>query len=159
MSFVRENKIDLRDDILSQFTKDELLEVATDFGIDANPSDQVINVVKSIFIQLAQDGVPDSVTEIMADFLVAAEVLDEDYNQIDYIEEDDEEVLPIKLPPCFGIADDRDPNCQRCKLLDVCKAKRLDNRPPCYGLAFDGNEDDCKICLEASFCKQEMESN
>lgn len=156
-----QNVKQINKDIVSQFTKAEIISIAEEFGLQPDKEDRTLAIIGSIFDDLAANGVPDTsgdTTGLVDPFLIVAEVFDDDGNQIDYIEQDEEEVEAeqIEQPECYGLGDDRDASCRRCKLLEICTQVRIQNRPPCFGQYFDASTEDCKICLEASFCKLEM---
>jgi hypothetical protein len=155
------------------FDKQELLSIADQLKIPVkgNPTSKGLCEYMS---GVLDKGVPElgEVSDATFDFLVAGGWIDEDGNVLDVnlanaeVDDDDEEetyeihekesdVLvaeEIKLPQCYGLEDDRDPSCRRCKVKDACKVLRIANRPKCFGLMHDGKEPECQVCIEEASC-------
>lgn len=150
------------------FLKTELLDIAEQLQL-ATTNDTTSKVlVQKIIKDIEANGVPEIVdcSELMLEFLVAAEVCDVDGNLLDGDSEgvaskiDSTEVIQEEsLPECYGFEDDRDPACNRCRVQESCKALRIQNRPPCFGRLFDKNDESCKVCIEAPFCLQDFDKN
>jgi len=139
---------DLVREIAGQFSKPELLEVAKELDLESKSTDQARNIIRNIISDLDKQGIPDEeeCSDLMYEFLVAAEFIEVEE------EEEPDEVEPIKLPECFGFEDNKDPACGKCRVKDQCIKERTANRPECFGLLFSKNAEECRVCLEASFC-------
>jgi hypothetical protein len=156
------------------FDKTELLGIADQLKIPVkgNPTSKgLCEYISGVL----DKGVPElgEVSDATFDFLVAGGWIDEEGNVLEINlakakssdDDDDEEeftihekepdaltVEEVKLPQCYGLEDDRDPSCKRCKVRDACKVLRVANRPKCFGLLHDGNEPECQVCIEEAFC-------
>jgi hypothetical protein len=157
--------------LYTRFDKTELLTVAEQLhiSISGNPSSK--GICEKLTNTL-DNGVPDiaeEVSDVVFDFLEAggwidangnilakADVDDEDEEENAYeIHEKESDVIvdeEVKLPQCYGMEDDRDPSCKRCKVKEPCKVLRIANRPKCFGLMHDGREPECQVCIEEAAC-------
>lgn len=137
-------------EVSQQFTKTELLEISKELKLDHRSGDLAKDILDDILEDLDDNGIPDETkcSDLMLEFLIAAEYVDE--------EDADEEVEEIKLPECFGFQDSRDPACAKCRVQDKCIVERTANRPECFGLLFSQSAEECKVCLEAAYCKDSM---
>jgi len=157
---------ELERQLLKDFMKYELVDIANELGLEVSESSTAKFILRAIHEDLESHGVPEfsDVSQIFAEFLVAAEICDEDGNIIANEEEpesgaskppaEEQKVSEEeKLPACYGFADDADPACKVCKVLTSCKEKRLNERPPCFGVSHDGTDDACVSCIEEPFCK------
>jgi hypothetical protein len=150
-------------DLYSDFTKEELLKISKEFGLNHKMSDKA-KVIVSDILQFAVGKKPNTAKKRMSDltyeFLLSAEIINEDG---DYIEKSEEKEVEIstpkeeaeaeeKLPECFGAADREDPACMKCKVLEICEKKRIKNRPICYGKKYDKMSPECEICIESDTC-------
>ena len=150
------------DDVLSQFNKKEIIAVAKELGADVQPDDQKLELVKrliSIGIRLANsDDSTLELSETAVALLVTAEVIDEEGNPLIKEEDGSDDVeLPDNLPQCWGYADEKDPACGKCLVFKPCTKLRIERRPQCFGQLFDKHAPECIACLEAPFCKIEVE--
>lgn len=59
----------------------------------------------------------------------------------------------VPKPQCYGFAEERDPACKRCRVMEYCKKERLASRPACFGKLFSATDENCADCLEAASCK------
>lgn len=164
---------DLIDNTANEFSSAELVLVAEQVGLAPISRWGNRRLVDAIRLRLRTTGIPDAPPEekvltrgeeLLEDFLYVAGYVDEDGNQTETGGSDNvgtlEEFMAkhnIKaVPPCFGFADDADPACSKCMLYIHCAQDRLANLPPCYALMWDGNQQECKDCLEAAMCKLTM---
>jgi|WetSurSiteA1Bulk_404760.scaffolds.fasta_scaffold91936_2 hypothetical protein len=147
-------------DIVSQFSKTEVRKIASIMGLQTAKEDRSLAILDAIFSTIADVGVDQILVvdseadgELLMQFLAVAEVLNEDGEQIDFLEQ---EVSESELPDCYGAGDDRDVACRTCRVLRSCLEKRKENRlaMPCFGKEFEGNSEDCLLCIEASLCKE-----
>jgi hypothetical protein len=145
--------MDIRD-LYRQFEKQELLDVAEQLEIPSDGSAKVLT--QRILDDIKASGVPEAneCSDLVFEFLVAAEIIDEDGNTIEKEEKEEEETdtLPDNLPECYTFADRRDPACQRCRVVKVCEEQRISNRPECFGLLHSDVAEECKVCIEAPQC-------
>ena len=155
---------ELARDLYRQFNKQELITVAKELDIETQGK-QSSTLVKLSLADLEGTGVPelDDCTDLMMEFLLAAGYINEDGEFLEEGEEvepessdetDEDEIDEADYPECFSLADERDPACNRCRLLEICKEARINNRPECFGQMYDANVDECKVCIEAPFCKE-----
>jgi len=97
---------------------------------------------------------------LLFEYLVAAEIIDEDGNLIGEVETDakpaEQSVPKENMPPCYGFEDDRDPACKRCKVAQSCRTTRVESRPACFGKLYAEHDENCMACIEAPFCKIEV---
>lgn len=150
------------DAIIDEYSIDELLQIASELGLKKPTTKKGLSVRLvggTILGDLQDNGVPDpddraACSDLMYDFLVNTGFVEEEED------EQSEEIVeePIKKPECFSLADDRDPSCRKCKVLEMCKVKRIQSRPKCFGVLWDPNEVECKVCIEFNFCKQALEA-
>jgi hypothetical protein len=115
-----------------------------------------------VISNIEEDGVPEmeGISDTLAEFLHVCGFVDEDGNIIEDEESVDEEEETVEEIPdwmCFGYADSRDPACGKCKLYDRCKTTRIANRPECFGISYNENAPECRECIEAPFCKKEVQ--
>jgi|WetSurMetagenome_2_1015567.scaffolds.fasta_scaffold114399_3 hypothetical protein len=153
-------------DLYSDFTKEELLNISKEFGLNHQLSDKAKDIVQDL-LQHAVDKKPNTAKRRMSDLayelLLAAEIINEDG---EYVFKPSEKKVEIsatkeeveeKLPECFGAADKEDPACMRCKVLEACEKKRIKNRPVCYGKGYEKSSAECEICIEAVTCSAIVE--
>lgn len=147
----------VKKDVMSQFDKQELINIADELGLDGQGK-RSIEIVILIDYDIKNNGLPEvsSCSDLLAEYLVAAEYCDENGDEIKEVTSKDTE--DVSMPECFGLADERDPSCQRCKVLELCKKERIRTRPPCYG-TWVKNDDQCTICIEAASCRMLQENN
>lgn len=150
-------------DIVTQFKKKELLEISEELGLEYTVDSRSSEMAGGILANLDQNGIPeaDDCSDLMFEFLVAAEYMDEEGNILEEEEnevEKTEEVKEIVLPECYTFEDDRDPSCMKCRVKDACKVERINHRPECFGISYFDKAEECVACLEASFCKVAVQS-
>jgi len=147
--------------LMKDFTKSEMLSIATELEVAVTRRTLFSTILEMVLDDLDENGIPDDGSELLEEFLVAAEYLDEDGNILPALEieesenggdDDDDDGESVELPPCFGFADKRDPACRRCEMYDGCLAERIASRPPCFGRLYSGTAEECEICIEASNC-------
>jgi len=142
--------------VYTQFQKRELISIAEELNIEISVNTRASEIVDVIYSDINANGVSDTddeLSDLLSEFLVAAEYIDENGNVlVEQKEEDEDEVPDDKLPKCFTLADERDPSCKRCRVLDRCMKARIDARPTCYGKLYSVTDEQCKVCLEALPC-------
>lgn len=144
-------------DVIRQFTKQEVLRVAEELGIQVEEGERSSAIVERL-ITVDPTTLVGKVSELMYEFLVTAEVIDEKGNVII------KEVKPLQeeqiKQPCFAYADKRDPACQKCKIYDACAKQRIATRPRCYGMVdiFDRRNEECTLCIEMAGCAKLAET-
>jgi len=160
-------------ELYRQFDKKELLEIAGELELDVNERMPVTRMLKVIIEDLDEEGVPEECSDLLNEFLYAAEYIDDEGEIIDVVDEDqdeskeeedkpdedelEEDVPESMKPACFSLADDRDPACNRCKVFQQCLKTRLKRRPECFGVAYNQHAEECKVCVEAPFCRLETQ--
>jgi hypothetical protein len=154
-------------DMYSDFTKEEILKISKEFGLDHKLTDRAKVIIEDLLTLAEDKHMPTdkkSMSDLAFEFLAAAEVIDDDGEYIsksdeaeapaETVEEAEEQEEEKKTPECYGLADGIDPSCQQCKIYDACLSKRVDNRPICYGKNFDSVSDECKMCIESETCSE-----
>jgi hypothetical protein len=147
------------------FLKNELLSIAEQLELKITGDTTSKVLVKRIMADIEEHGVPekDECSDLMLEFLIAAEVCDENGDLIEDAKEKVAEAEPVvpdveKMPECYGFEDDRDPACAQCKVMKMCSELRIKNRPACYGRYYAEHDENCAGCIEAPFCKFDMEN-
>lgn len=142
-------------DIATQFTKKELIDLSMGLGLNWSTDNQKLDMISkmiAIGTYLAHSDIDIELSPEVIQFLISAEVIDENGTPRKEIDE-----LPEKLPPCFGYADNDDPSCQKCVVFVGCQGTRLSKRPPCFGKEYQVTAPECILCFEAKFCKLYLE--
>lgn len=138
------------EDVQSQFTKRELSDLSKELGLEFTSDDSKQSMISLMITEgnkIAHSEEDVDISGLLMDFLIVAEVVDEDGNPL--MKEEVQEEITHK---CYGYWDDKDPACGKCKIASLCKKKRLSNRPKCYG-KFSSSVDECRSCFEAALCK------
>lgn len=156
----------LAKDLVSDFSKKEILAIAEELDLEFSSRVRSSEIVNSILEDMDENGIPvsDECSELLTEFLIAAEYIDDGGNVVEDGGDEDskegsdekEEEMPAEPPPCFGFADERDPACKRCNAYSVCMEERLATRPECFGRLFSAVAEECKVCIEASPCELAM---
>lgn len=156
--------VDLAASLYKQFNKSEMIDIAKEIELKVKANQSVKVITNMILDDINNLGVPDECSDLMNEFLYAGGYINEEGNLIE--EEEDEQIEDVSIqedveeidqvPDCYTFADERDPACKRCKLTIECVQARIDNRPECFGQLFDERFEECKVCIEATFCSQEM---
>lgn len=149
-------------DIVSQFSKPELLEIAEELRIKWDGESTVElsqKLSKQLRIMLEKEDV--ELSDLAFEFAETAEIIDVDGNVLDAKEEKKEEpVITIEKPECFiySAANPADPSCKKCRVLEQCQKNRIANRPKCFGnpKLYDPKHPECERCLENidNYCPQ-----
>ncbi|MHA2086127.1 MAG: hypothetical protein ACXABD_20470 [Candidatus Thorarchaeota archaeon] len=163
--------MDKTDHIATEFKASELVLVAEALGLSPTSDWGSRRLVDAIRIRLKKIGVPEDDPEderkadLLDDFLYMDHWIDDDGNitvEQEVYPETVEEFLKLyeeksgkKLskPDCYGYADDEDPACKRCLLYIYCAEERIAALPPCYGVMYNSNDEECRACMEAYYCK------
>lgn len=146
------------DEVSKQFTKKELHKIAEELEIGVDIGASATSIVSTVIGDLDENGVPEieDCSDLLAEFLVAAEYIDENGNPVQEEEEKSSEEPVIddaKKPECFGFQDSRDPACAKCKVVAACTKERVRTRPTCFGKLFKAHDPECQACLEFAECK------
>lgn len=163
----------MADDYISslakEFRKRELCDICEELELEISISQHSLVIIEKIIADLDNNGIPefDDCSELMQEFLISSGYTDEEGNIIpedeDTDESEEEESIEeiLEEPDCFklSLADDRDPSCKRCRLLSQCMVNRIANRPGCFGILWDKNNEECKVCLELYPCGVKFQSN
>jgi len=147
---------DVVKDIYTAISKQDVLTVAKELGLKVQAADRTAVVIELILDDIEENGVPETedMSDIMKRLFIVAKVIDEK-GELLPPEEDKESVVEVeKLPECFGMADEFDPACKKCKVLQKCKVERQNNVPPCFGKLFEVNANECSICIENVRCRK-----
>jgi hypothetical protein len=152
-------------ELYAAITKTELISIARDLGLVVAPTDRGVIIIDMILEDSAENGIPETedMSPAMRKFYMTAKIIDKDGNILEEgeVEEPEEESKPEepeeeKLPDCFGMVDEADPSCKRCKVVQRCKEQREKNLPECFGKLFDRQANECQICIVAGYCKDSM---
>lgn len=163
--------MDLVDHTASQFTIAELVIVAETVGLAPTSRWSQRRLIDAINAKITKDGIPEPPDIIddaniprnvilVEEYLYVAGFVDGQGNIIEHRKDklSLEDFMALqnisKKPDCYSIADDKDPACQRCLLYKYCIESRLANLMPCYGIAYDATCADCRVCINAPFCKE-----
>lgn len=155
-----------KSELIKRFGKARLLDVAKELMLPITASTHSWKIIDAITNDLDENGVPaeEDLSDDLFDFLVAISYINEEGAIIEDIEEepyeedeqegDDSVVLPSKLPKCWGQGDEGNPACKKCPILERCWNKRLKERKTrvCFGLVYDKESEDCKLCVEWKYC-------
>lgn len=152
-------------DIYTQFSKQELLAMTVELGVDGKPHMSTRDLSGLLLKDLDENGIPedlDAISDKLYELLFVAEYIDEDGNVLEGEEaepekEPVEQVTKVDEIPnwiCFSYADPRDPACQKCRLYDRCWEARLGKRPECFGKLYDSAHPECQKCIEAVYCSK-----
>jgi hypothetical protein len=152
---------DARDAIQEGLTKRDLLDIIEELQIaDIELSTRYSVIVDTIIKDCDDNDVPEwgDCSKLLRKFLMLAEITDKNGELIS--EKSDEEVVEAdeiqdveNYPECFGLADIKDPACNRCKVVKLCLEKRKNSLPPCYGKKYSETAEECAICIENIVCK------
>jgi len=135
--------------VYTQFQKRELISIVEEMGLDIQLDTRASDIVAAIYRDIDENGVPDTdddMSDLLLEFLVAAEYVDENGNVLVEQKEDDDDDED-SVPD-----DERDPSCKRCKVFNRCMKMRINARPDCYGKLYEVRDEQCKVCLEALPC-------
>lgn len=149
------------------FKKSELLAICSELELKASADDTAIKIVDRIVTDIDEKGLPEpsESSKLLREFMLTAEYIDEYGNvieegtgaQIIEAQPVQEEAAKVpQLPTCYGLNDERDPACHKCKVARDCHVQRIKNRPECFGKMFDKNAVECQVCIEASACQTEI---
>lgn len=160
-------------DLHTLFGKPELIACCEELKLDTTGTTR--DLIARLYMDMYTNGLPanEDCSDSLYSFMVEARFIDEDGTELEIPELDmsEEEVNerkpagivetidgdPSNAPRCYGYADNRDPACRRCKLLDTCTVKRISIRPPCFGKEFSTVAEECLVCIEAYNCKVAFE--
>ena len=143
-------------DLYSDFTKSEVLTIAQELGIKADMLERSKIIIRKLLDVKLTKAIVNELSEISAEFFLAAEMLDDDMNIVVKSEVSKTVELPpsVKMPECYNLGDERDPACQKCKVKLECLKERIKRRPNCFKKSFSESAEECKICIEAPDCKE-----
>jgi hypothetical protein len=152
---------DTRDVIQENLTKRDLLDIIEELSIgDIELTTRYSAIIDAILKDCDDNGVPEweDCSKLLRRFLMTAEITDKDGELI--TEKSSEKVDETSVtqdietyPECFGLADRKDPACNRCKVLEICLVKHKESLPPCYGKEYSDKAEECAICIENTVCK------
>jgi hypothetical protein len=149
-------------DIISQFSKRELLMIAGELLMDWENSKGAVLLAQALSDKLriiVHSDEEEELSDLAYEFCIVSEIIDEDGNELE-VKEVKPETPPTKLPECFvySAANPADPSCKKCRVLEQCKESRIKNRPKCFGnkKLFKPDSPECSACLEFvdNFCPQ-----
>lgn len=141
-------------DVVRQFKKVELAQVADEIGLKYDPSKSAKELAEALTNKLysiaTDDNIDMELSDLAYEVAITAEIIDEEGELI-------EEVVKVERKACFGFADVLDPNCKICPQLEDCKIERVRIRPACFGTAKrDEKNPECRICIEFFECAKKQ---
>jgi hypothetical protein len=154
--------------LLQTYTKPELIALANVLNVDVTGvgSKSILSMIMS---DISANGVPheEDCDDLMSEFLTTAGFINEHGEVVERkseivtisekpVKELDTDKVKFIEPPCFGIADERAPECKKCKVFDLCVVRRSELQPPCFGEEFDETDDECKKCIDNNRCRKAM---
>lgn len=148
--------------INSVLTKQDIFSIISDLGIpEPELSTRYAQLVEIIVKDCDDNGVPEwgDCSKLLRRFLITAKITDSDGELVTPVSLEastDDSKEPVEYPECFGLADEEDPACLRCKLLEECKKSRSESLPPCFGKGYSGDAPECKLCMEQTSCKEKL---
>lgn len=166
---------DLVDHIVDEFSASELVIVAESVGLAPTSRWGSRRLVDVIIAKIDKDGIPnppkaeeelwERSESLLEDFLYVSGYTDETGKRLkggkteeldldDFLDANNID----KEPDCFSYADDADPACKRCIVYRFCAEERIASLPECFGILYDRHNPECKVCLEAPFCKTAIEN-
>lgn len=130
--------MDYQDHVKTQFSKEELLTIASLLGLENRNEMEIHVLVDQIRIAILE-GVSFS-----------SDLIDEFINTIRLYDEPEEFT---ETPHCFGFAYDYSQQCTYCLAYSKCGEKLVENLPSCFGILFSPDSDDCTQCMVKHYCK------
>ena len=145
--------------IQENFGKRDLLDIVNELSIpDVEISIRYSKIVEAIVQDCNTNGVPEwgDCSKMLRKFLMTAKITNKDGELIEASADGSEEVEAgdIEYPDCYGLADERDPACGRCKVMKTCMKKHMESLPPCFGKDYSDIAPECEICIEQNKCKE-----
>ena len=146
--------------IQNTLTKRDLLDVISELSIpEPDITMRYSQLVDLIVQDCDKNSVPlwEDCSKLLRRFLMTAKITDENGELLttDSVEIPAEESKEsVEYPECFGLADQRDPACMRCKVFSECMEKHKNSLPPCYGKSYSDVAPECAICIERVSCKE-----
>lgn len=143
--------MNLVDYVVTQFTSEELHEVAKTIGVRLFERWGNRQLVEELLARLSK-GIPDTFNSLIDNFLYVAHVTDRNGN----IQEEDSTEVEVseeeltQISNCFGYASDLDSKCSSCLMYASCASDLMLNLPDCYGLNYQ--EGECGKCLVKNTC-------
>lgn len=154
---------DVLTNIQNELTKQDIFTVISELGItEPDLTTRYSQLVDIVVKDCNDNGVPEwgDCSKLLRKFLITAKITDINGELItaETLEASPEESkTDVEYPECFGLADDKDPACLRCKVLEECKKSRLESLPPCFGKSYSETAPECRICMEKNLCKEKVE--
>jgi len=155
-------------DIVSQYSKPEIVSIAKELDVDATGKSSVVlaeELIRKIRSMLEKEEDVEFSDDVF-EFAETAEIIDAEGNVLDAKEEvKPEPVVSIKYPECFvyAAANPADPSCKKCRVLSECSTKRIQQRPKCFGnpKVYDPKSPECEVCLENidGFCPNKIKEH
>jgi len=147
--------------IQENFGKRDLLDIVNELSIpDIELTVRYSEIVEAIVQDCNTNGVPEweDCSKILRKFLITAKITDKVGELLEASTEtveEEPEVGDIEYPDCYGLADERDPACGRCKVVKMCMEKHKESLPPCFGKEYSSAAPECGICIEQTKCEEQ----
>lgn len=152
---------DAKEAIQESLSKRDLLEIIDTLGIpDVEISERYSALLDKIVEDCDKNGVPEweDCPKLLRNFLILAKITDKSGALISNSEnpskESAEVAEEVDYPECYGLADLRDPACERCKLAKECHEKHKNSMPVCFGKSYSDGAPECELCIEKLSCKE-----
>ena len=154
-------------DVVSQFSKPEIVSISAELQVDAAGKSSIVlieELVSKIRQLLEKEDV--ELSDIAYEFAETAEVIDEEGNVLEAkVKQETVEAVKKDEPECYkyAAANPADPSCKKCRMLELCKTRRIARRPKCFGnpKLYDPKDVECEKCLENidGFCPEFIREN
>jgi len=150
-----------KETIQENFGKRDLLDVVGELGIaNVEITTRYSEIVSTIVKDCNDNGVPEwgDCSKMLRKFLITAKITDKNGELIEASTGEageEAEVGDIEYPDCYGLADERDPACGRCKVMKTCMEKHKEALPPCFGKDYSANAPECEVCIEKTKCEEQ----
>jgi hypothetical protein len=151
-------------DVVSQFSKPEIISIAEELQVDATGKSSIV-LIEELIIKIKHLLEEEDVelSDLAYEFAETAEVIDEEGNALESEKPKEvvKDVIPANAPECYiyAAANPADPSCKKCRVLVECQARRILRRPKCFGnpKLYNSKDVECERCLENidGFCSAE----
>lgn len=130
--------MDCQDHVKTQFSKEELLQIASLLGLENRNEMEPYILIDQIRVAIHEGAQWSS--DLIDEFIKTIRLYDET------------EDSPQK-PPCFGFANDHYQECNYCIAYHKCGEKLVENLPDCFGILYDMDDWNCGQCMVQFWCK------
>lgn len=136
--------MDYQDHCLTQYEKEELLEIAALLGLEKSEEIEAHVLIELLRIHLLENGMTSH--PLVEEFVRVLRLYDDSVTI---------EVDEFHIPSCFGYVSDSDPACHYCLLYLKCGEKLINEKiPQCYGQLYSPLE--CSSCMLQETCRVDL---